>query len=50
MKKLGYEVDALNAYKPKEFAKLINDHIERHFDKDVHECILERKDEIIVVN
>jgi hypothetical protein len=37
----GYEVDALNAYKPKEFAKLIDKHIEPHFDLDVHERILE---------
>lgn len=40
----GYEVDALNAYKPTEFAKLIHRHIERHYDKDVHNMILERQE------
>jgi hypothetical protein len=40
----GYEVDALNAYKPKEFAKLIDSHIEPHFDKDLHELVLEREE------
>lgn len=41
----GYEVDALNAYKPKEFAKLINSQIEPpRFDMDVLKQILERED------
>jgi hypothetical protein len=41
----GYEVDALNAYKPKEFAKLINSQIEPpYFDEDVHKQILEREE------
>jgi hypothetical protein len=40
----GYEVDALNAYKPKEFAKLINSQIEPYFDVDVHNAILEREE------
>jgi hypothetical protein len=40
----GYEVDALNAYKPKEFAKLIDSHIEPHFDRDVHDRILEKEE------
>jgi hypothetical protein len=38
----GYEVDALNAFKPKEFAKLIRGHSDRWFDKDIHERMLER--------
>ena len=40
----GYEVDALNAYNPKEFAKLIDKHVERHYDKGIHEQVLERQD------
>jgi len=41
----GYEVDALNAYKPKEFAELIKSNIEPPiFDGNVHECILEREE------
>jgi hypothetical protein len=40
----GYEVDALNAYNPKEFAKLINENIEPYFDKDVHKAVLEREE------
>jgi len=42
--KEGYEVDALNAYKPDEFANLINENIEPHFDKDVHNRILEQEE------
>jgi hypothetical protein len=38
----GYEVDALNAFKTKEFAKLIRGHSDRWFDKDIHERMLER--------
>jgi hypothetical protein len=37
----GYEVDALNAYNPEQFAKLINDHINPHFDKDIHTKVLQ---------
>jgi hypothetical protein len=40
----GYEVDALNAYNPKEFAKLIDSQIEPYSDKDVHKAILEREE------
>lgn len=40
----GYEVDALNAYKPQEFAKLIDSHIEPHFDNDLHERIMKREE------
>jgi hypothetical protein len=40
----GYEVDALNAYNPKEFAKLIHSQIEPYFDVDVHNAMLEREE------
>jgi hypothetical protein len=40
----GYEVDALNAYNPKEFAKLIDSQIEPYFDKDMHDAMLEREE------
>ena len=36
----GYEVDALNAYNPQQFAKLIDEHINKHFDKGIHEKVL----------
>jgi hypothetical protein len=38
----GYEVDALNAFQPKEFKNLINNHIEPYFDKGEHQRMLER--------
>ena len=34
----------MNAYNPKEFAKLIDKHVERHYDKGIHEQVLERQD------
>jgi hypothetical protein len=40
----GYEVDALNAFQPDKFAKLIDNHITKHFDEDVHHSILEREE------
>ena len=36
----GYEVDALNAYNPQQFAKLIDRHTNKHFDKGIHEKVL----------
>jgi hypothetical protein len=36
----GYEVDALNAYNSAQFAKLIDSHISKHFDKGIHEKVL----------
>jgi hypothetical protein len=38
----GYEVDALNAFKPLEFRKLIHEHIDQYFDEDIHKRILEQ--------
>ena len=38
----GYEVDALNAFKPEEFAKLIHRSIDLYFDKSLHKRILEK--------
>ena len=38
----GYEVDALYAFKPLEFRKLIHEHIDPYFDEDIHEHILEQ--------
>jgi hypothetical protein len=36
----GYEVDALHAFNPEAFRKLILDHINPHFDKDIHKRVL----------
>jgi hypothetical protein len=36
----GYEVDALNAYNPQAFKRLIDDHIDPFFNEDIHKKIL----------
>jgi hypothetical protein len=37
----GYEIDALNAFNPTAFKKLLLDHIIPYFDEDIHNQILE---------
>jgi hypothetical protein len=37
----GYEIDALNAFNPVAFKKLLLDHIKPYFDEDIHEQLLE---------
>ena len=38
----GYDIDALNAYRPDLFEKLLLDNIEDCFDEDIHEKVLEK--------
>jgi hypothetical protein len=36
----GYEIDALNAFNPQKFQKLLYDHIEPYFDEDIFQKLL----------
>ena len=36
----GYEIDALNAFNPHKFKKLLYDHIEPYFDEDIYQKLL----------
>lgn len=38
----GYEVDALNAFNPKAFEKLIDDHSDPYFDEQIHKRLLDQ--------
>jgi hypothetical protein len=38
----GYEIDALNAFNPRKFNKLLHDNINPYFDTDVHQQLLEQ--------
>lgn len=36
----GYEIDALNAFNPQKFQKLLDDHIEPYFDENIYQKLL----------
>jgi hypothetical protein len=36
----GYEIDALNAFRPDLFEQLLLDHVEPYFDKDIHNKVM----------
>jgi hypothetical protein len=38
----GYEIDALNAFNPQKFKKLLLDHITPYFDLDIHKELLQQ--------
>lgn len=38
----GYEIDALNAFNPQKFKKLLLDHITPYFDLDIHRQLLQQ--------
>lgn len=37
----GYDIDALNAYRPDLFEKLLIDHIDDYFDEDIHDRVVD---------
>jgi hypothetical protein len=41
----GYEIDALNATDPEGFRRLLLEHVDLHFDKEIHNQVLEKYSE-----